>query len=866
VTGDLLQTKLLAPPLRSNYIPRDRLIARLDSGREAKLILVSAAAGYGKTTLVTAWLQHWPIKSTWLSLDEHDNDPRRFLAYLLAALQQIEPGIGKTVEAILQFPQPPPPETLLTTLVNDIASASTPFLLILDDYHVIQAPPIHHQLNFLVEHLPPLMHLAILTREDPPLPLARLLARGQMIEVRQQDLRFTLDECADFLNQVIELKLRPADIVALEHRTEGWIAGLQLAALSMRGRDDLAGFIDAFTGSSHYVLDYLIEEVFQQQPADVQDFLLKTSILDRLTGPLCDLVASRTGSRDLLERLEHTNLFTLPLDPACTWYRYHNLFAELLHQRLHVTAPSSEPELHRLASQWFAAEKLLPEAIQHALAAGDWDQAADWITTASVAMLSRGELATLLGWIKALPEEQIRRRPQLCRDYGWALTLAGQLDAAAPYLDCAERAMQGDVEHLGQVIVAQAYLARTRGNYPQAIALSKKALGLIRDADVLHRGLVTFTLGFAYFNAGQMAEAELALQEACQANRLSGNAFARLTCMGLLSVIQKNQGRLHRAAEFCRQALQDTPGSPMAAQVQEFLADILYEWNDLEGVREHLEQGLKNSLYLGNRMIQLEICRAMIRLGVASGNATEAQQALRQLQQLSYEVDSPVALRLAAGTQAEFALAQGDIPSAGDWTRQAAEGIDPAALGVQYRLMQARLLLAQDQPAQAAEMLEGLYETVSQAGLASAMIDIRALQALAATSPVDALHFLKEALVIARPEGFIRTFVDKGGSMKALLERLKAQGGELKPYILALLGAFGEKRPTAKAQPLVEPMSERELEILRLLAQGLSNRQIAERLVISVGTTKSHVHHILEKIGSGSRMGAVTRAREQGLI
>jgi LuxR family transcriptional regulator, maltose regulon positive regulatory protein len=877
VTDTLLQTKLHIPPLRAGLIPRPRLIGRLNAGLDGRLNLISAPAGYGKTTLVTEWLSSITLaplsvetglgmRVAWLSLDESDNDPRRFLGYLLATLKRVHAEIGRAVEAMLRSPQPPPDEVILTTLMNEIAAVAQPFILVLDDYHVIHALPIHKQLNFLLDHQLPQMHIVLVTREDPPLPLPRLRVRGQMLETRQEDLRFTLEECADFLNQVMGLNLSSSDVEALERRTEGWIAGLQLAALSMQGRDDLPGFIQAFTGSSHYVLDYLIEEVFKQQSAETQDFLLKTSILDRLSGPLCDAVAGRTGSRSLLDHLEHANLFIIPLDQSCTWYRYHHLFAELLRQRLQVTETLSEKGLHALACQWFTAEGLFYEAIQHALAGSDWDRAAGLIQDDSENLLRRGELSTLLGWLKALPEQVVRKHPMLCRDYGWVLTLTGQLAAAAPYLECAEQALQGDNAGLGQIILAQAYLARARGEYPQAIVLSKKALTLMSESDLLSRGMATFTLGFAHFNAGHLEEAEQALLEACQATRASGNDFARLTALGLLSAIQKKQGKLYRAAESCQQALQEAQGSPVAAQVQEFLADILYEWNELEAAADQLAQALKASQYLGNRAIQMEILRAMARLKQAQGNPSTAQEVLRELDQLVQEGDSAPGRALAAACHAEIAMAQGDLPSASHWMQQMTEGVGPAALGMQHGLTQARLLLAQGRQAQAGEKLAGLHEAVSRAGLVSSMIEVCALQAMAAATPTDALHLLEEALEQAQPEGFIRTFVDKGEPMKALLERLKSQGGELKPYILKLLAAFEKTDRIDKPQVLVEPMSERELEILRLLAIGLSNRAISERLVISVGTTKSHVHNILEKLGVDNRTQAVAKARGLGLV
>jgi LuxR family maltose regulon positive regulatory protein len=688
-----------------------------------------------------------------------------------------------------------------------------------------------------------------------------------LTEIRQADLRFSPAECADFLHRVMGLDLSSDDVAALERRTEGWIAGLQLAALSMRGHEDVAGFIQAFTGSSRFILDYLMEEVFDRQTPDVKDFLLKTSILDRLSAPLCDAVTEKTDSQHALEALEQANLFIVPLDQSRVWYRYHRLFAELLRQRLQVTEAISESALRRSASQWFANEDLTPEAIHHALAGADWDQAAGLVETHSVSMMRRGELVTLLGWLKSLPEDAIRARPQLCRDYGWSLMLTGQLDGVAPWLDSAERASQGNDSQLGQVLVAQAYLARVRGDYPRAVAVSKQALELIAEGDILHRSLVTFTLGFSLFNAGHLQEAESALLEACETARASGNDYARQTALGLLGAIQKIQGRLHRAAEYCRQALQEAHGSPTTAQTQVFLASVLYEWNELDAASEQLSQALKASQQIGNLAIEPEIHQIQTHIHLARGNFVSALDELNEFRQLLENFDSPAARAMIAALQADIALAQGDIASARHWTDQTTEGADAASLNLQHKLTQARLLLAQDGQAEAGIMLAGMYESVAQMGFASNMIEVRALQALAAETPKDALHFLQDSLKMARPEEFIRTFVDKGEPMKFLLERLKAEGGELKDYVLTLLAAFGgESARDSRSQPLVEAMSERELEILRLLANGLSNREIAERLVITVGTAKSHVHHILEKMGTDSRMQAVAKARELGLV
>jgi LuxR family maltose regulon positive regulatory protein len=873
MSDQLLTIKLHLPILRKDVVPRTRLIERLSSGLwqedgfVRKLTLVSAPAGYGKTTLVTEWLQSNPIKYAWLSLDESDNDPRRFLGYLFAALRQIDAGMGRTAEAMLQSPQPPPGDVILTALVNEIATVPEPFSLILDDYHVLHAPPIYQQLNFLLEHQPLHMHLVIITREDPPLPLSRLRARRQMVEIRQEDLRFSQDECAGFINQVMGLNLPPADIAALERRTEGWIAGLQLAALSMRGRDDLSGFIEAFTGSSHYVLDYLIEEVFKQQSADVQDFLLKTSVLDRLSGPLCDAVANRTNSRSVLESLEHANLFIIPLDQTCTWYRYHRLFAELLCQRLHSTDAQSENELHGRASQWFAVEGLFPEAILHALAASDWEKAAGLIRDNSEMLLGRGELMTLLGWFKALPDEVIFKRAALCRDYGWVLTLTGQLDAADAYLRQAEASGLDDEALAGTILVARAYNLRVRGDNPRAIEYARRALAILPQTDSLSRGLVALTLGLAYWNYGDFQESERAFLEVDRAAQQSGNHYARMTALAYLGMIQAVYGQLHRAAELCRQVIQLGGQSPPVAPAHIELGALLYEWNDLESAVEHLQIGIEQSTRTGNPLIQSDGYRTLAVVHLGRGKPEAAISTLQQSDQLAdgHQVSPLTGMRNAA-CHVQIALAQDNLAAAQFWAERVTEPTDTSLLYPCLGLTPVRILLARHEKTEAAKRLHELYKTASQKGCGIGMIEVRTLQALAAATPDEAFHFLKDALQRAQPEGFIRTFVDKGEPMKVLLERLKLQGGELKSYISIILAAFGETGRATKSQLLGESISEREVEILRLLADGLSNREIADKLVIGIGTAKSHVHHILEKLGANSRTQVVAKARELGLL
>jgi LuxR family maltose regulon positive regulatory protein len=869
VSSDLLATKLYIPSIRNNLVPRQRLIQILNDAwqQDKKLILVSASAGYGKTTLVTEWVRGLNTKSAWISLDEADNDPVRFQTYLLAALQLIDKSIGEKTRPMLQSPQPLPPEVLLTVLLNEITNIPTPFILVLDDYHLIQTLQIHSQLDFLLEHQPPQMHLVIITREDPPLPLARLRARGQMVEIRQNDLRFLPEECTDFLQRVMGLNLTGDDITALERRTEGWIVGLQLAAVSMQGRDDLSNFVEAFTGSSHYVLDYLIDEVFKQQPADVQDFLLKTSILDRLSGSLCDAVANRTDSRILLDHLEHANLFVFPLDQSCNWYRYHRLFADLLRQRLHSTDSLSEKKLHQLASQWLVTEGFIPEAIQHSLAASDWEKAADLIQENAVRMLASGELMTLISWLKALPNETIFARPELCQNYGWALTLTGQLNEADVYLQQAENTTRDDETLLGPILVARAYHLRVRGDIPQAVDYARRALSILPKTDALSRGLAALTLGLAYWNIVNFQESEQAFLEVDRAAQQSNNHYARMTALSYLGNIQSVFGHLHRAVELYQQVIQLGGQSPPVAPAHIGLATLFYEWNQIDSAIEQAQIGIEQSQRTGNPLILSDGYRILAIIHQGLGEAEASIAALKKADQLvdGHQV-SPLARFRIAACHVQVALAQNNLTSAQYWADQVTEPADTSLFDPCLGLIPVHILIAQNKKSEAEQKLNILFDTACRKGCGTGMVEIRLLQALAADNHSDAFHFLHDALKMAQPEGFIRTFVDKGQPVKALLERLKSQGGEQKEYLLTILSAFGELGRVPVPQELVEPLSERELDVLWLLGQGLSNGEIAQRLIISVGTVKTHVHNIIDKLGVSSRAQAVAQARVLKLL
>lgn len=896
MTTPILATKLHVPLPRPDTVLRSHLIERLNEnlchglGFRHKLTLVSAPAGFGKTTLISAWIAGCERPTAWLSLDEEDSDPLRFLTYLIAALQTIVPQVGEALLGTLQSPQPPPAEVILTTLVNDITAIPDNLVLVLDDYHVIISRQVDEALIFLIEHLPPEMHLVIITREDPPLSLARMRARGQLIELRADDLRFSLNEAAEFLNRVMGLTISTEDVAALEARTEGWIAGLQLAALalqgtlSMQGCEDTATFIQSFTGSHRFVMDYLVEEVLHQQPEHVQTFLLRTSILDRLCGSLCDavLLDGSDAGQATLEYLEQANLFLVPLDNERRWYRYHHLFAELLRQQLRQSADSlsgneevGATELHLRASTWYEENGFELEAFHHAAAADDIERAQWLIDGSGVPLYFRGAARPIWNWLASLPREMLDACPTLWVMYGWVSMATFQNVQAEPKLQAAEAVLQqletddnaqDSLRDLaGRIAALRAMLAANQYQTDTIIAQSQRALELLHPDNVYMRTVVMRTLAIAYQFRGERAAARDAYTEAIAMSEVSGNLFVNILATTGLGIIQLSDNQLHEAADTYQRALAliGDPRQPTACSAYLGLARISYEWNDLDRAQEYGQQAVQ----LARQIDVIDVSASgelfLAQVTLAQGEVAQAVAMLSELEQIVHQRNFVRQIPPVAAVRVLVMLRQGDMTGA-------------AHLAQRHNLplSQARVCLAQGDPAQALTVLEPFRQRMETQEWHDERLKALVLQAMAHDALGDsntALQTIGDALTLAAPGGFIRTFVDEGLPMRQLLSVAAAHGIML-GYVEQLLAVLetelqtgGDRFPLA-AQSLFEPLSQRELEILHLIADGLSNREIGERLFLALDTVKGHNRRIFGKLDVQRRTEAIARARELGLL
>ena len=916
----LLKTKLYRPPIRPELVLRPRLIKRLNAvlPRQSanlsegcfarRLTLISAPAGSGKTTLLSEWaatVGKPNVAVAWLSLDDGDNDPARFWAYVVAALQTVCPGMGQACLLVLQSLQPPPVEMIVTGLLNEIAQAPDPIILILDDYHVIETKAIHAAVAFVLDHQPPQLHLIISTRSDPPLPVSRLRGRGHLSELRTSDLRFTASEAATFLNEVMGLRLSVEDVAALETRTEGWIVGLQMAALSLQGRDrlDAGRSIGAFTGSHRYVLDYLSDEVMMQQPEEIQAFLLRTAILERLAGPLCDHVTGQDNGQRMLERLDAANLFVTPLDDGRRWYRYHHLFATLLRSRLEQIQPDLVPALHLRASEWYEANRLLPEAVRHALAANDLDRIATMLEGNALALMDYGRLKTSLDWLRALPPEVVRSQPWLCVAHAWALVHTGSFAEALACLDALEsevRAIEyvGSSAHVaGHINAIRLYTGSVKP-FPDkgAEQYAHKALALLPEDDLRTRGLVAVVLGMLQRMNLEYTAARATLSKALVQAKAAGQGYAVVDLLCQLARVEANQGALHKAAATCREALQvaeDHGGYggqhlPVVSYAHVSLAGILREWNQLHDAQRHAEAAIELSRRWGQVGSLVNGYIALLSIHVAQADLPSALETVRRMRQLDTHVWDRYALWI-EDRETGARLAFGDVDYA---TRRARDRDLEFSDGTHWLhamkdLTLVRIRIAQycrgevqnldDTIAYLAHAMERLEKAEAWRGL----IELLVLQAMACKAIGDreqGLAALSRALSLAEPEGYVRIFIDEGDPMAEMLRDAVARGVN-SGYATILLAALAAERKDQEygARPgssslgtgpsiVVEPLSEREVEVLRLLAAGLSNREIAEQLFLAVGTVKKYTSNIYGKLGVHSRTMAAAKVRELDLL
>ena len=904
MAGPLLETKLHVPRRRRGLIARPRLSERLSHGAESALTLVSAPAGFGKTTLLAQWLATAPADGrpvAWLSLDQRDNDPALFWTYLVGALKTAVQGVGASALSLLQSHQPPG-EAALATLLNDLDAISDDVVLVLDDYHVIEARDVQEGMAFLLENLPPQIHLVIASRADPPLPLARLRGRGELVEIRATDLRFTPDEAAAYLNQVMGLVLTAPDVAALEERTEGWIAALQLAALSLQGREDMAAFIAGFAGDDRYIVDYLAEEVLQRQPEHVHHFLLQTSILDRLSGPLCDAVTGQDGGKAKLAALERGNLFLAPLDNRRQWYRYHQLFADVLQAHLVDEQPGDVPDLHLRASAWYEQNGEPSEAIRHALAARDFERAADLVELAIPAMRRTRQEAAMRGWLKALPDEVFRLRPVLSVGFAGAMLAGGELEGVETRLRDAERwldtttgnrkglqappaAIVVDDEEFrrlpAEIELYRAALALTRGDVPGTVRHARRALELSPEEEHLGRAAAAGLMGLAFWASGDLEAGHSAYAECVAGLRRAGHIADTFGCAVALADIRLVQGRLGEAMRTYEQALQYAPeqsGSVLRGTADMYvgMSELHRERNDLHAATQNLLRSQELGEHTGLPQNRYRWRVAMARIRQAEGDLGGALDLLNEAERL-YVSDFFPNVRPVPALRARVRAAQGELGEALGWAseRGLSVGDDLSYLHEFEHVTLARVLLARYATHRAersiqevTRLLERLLRAAEEGQRTGSVIEILVVQALARQAREDvpaALASLRRAVTLAEPEGYVRIFADEGPPMASLLRAVTKQG-TAPHYVRRLLAAINQAEDSTPANNgLIEPLSARELDVLRLLGTDLDGPEIARNLIVSLNTVRTHTRNIYAKLGVNNRRAAVRRARELDL-
>lgn len=928
----LLQTKLHMPYEQTNrLIIRPRLHNLLSQGLACKLTLVAAPAGFGKTALVCNWLREERRVAAWVSLEESDSDLTQFLRYVVASLHRAYPQIGRELFQVVEEAALDNPEPFLSELIHEIEQipseqAAQKYILVLDDYHLIATESVHGALRFLLEHLPRSLHLILTTRADPPLPLARMRVRQALNEIRADALRFSPDELEAFFRQLNAIPLSPQQLEQLSSRTEGWIAGMQLASLTLQGLDATQAeqFITALAGTDRYISDYLLDEVLLRQPDEVRSFLLQTSILERLSPGLCDAVTNQKNGRELLRQLEAGNFFLIPLDHAQQWYRYHHLFLDLLRAQLHYQHPDAVVDLHRRACDWYAANERIADALHHAFAAEDFERAANLIELSWRSMDRSFQSATWLSWAKRLPDALVRNRPVLSMGYGWALLDTGQFESAEPRLQDAERwltttaetdvrspksqsqTQSGEVDGTGMVAVdmvavdmvvvaedvfqslpatiaaARAYLAYALGDLPSTQEAAQRALDLLPDDDPFYRGIPAVTLGLAYWASGDLEAAYRSFAEAIVDFQRADNHLFAISGIHVMAEILVAQGRLREALSIYARAFrlaeeQSTPMSLVKANLHRGISEIHREQGDLQVADQHLSTSKQLHERAMRPHLGFRFWVAQARVKESEGELDEALALLNEAERV-YSRDRLPNVRPIAALKTRVWIRQGRLTEALGWARERGVSVDDqlSYLKEFEHITLARALIQQhantreDAPIhQAIDLLERLLEEAKAGARTGSTLEILLLLALSFEqqgASDRALDLLRAALTLGKPEGFVRTFVDEGEAVVPILRRLASAGIEPE-YVTSLLNVLQSELPAMELeQPLVEPLSPRELELLQLVSGGLSNQQISEELTISIATTKKHMSNILGKLAASNRTEAVRRARDLNLL
>jgi len=887
----LLKTKLFVPPVKANLVSRTSLLEKLDNARQAGIpcVLVSAPAGFGKTTLVNEWVRSSGLPFTWLALDEGDNNPLSFWRYVDAALQIIDNSIGASLRPALYAAQAPVIQQIITGLVNDTLSLEKEFILVLEDYHLIEQAEIHESINFLLDHIPPQMHLVITTRSDPPINLARRRVRGQLIEIRANDLRFTPAEITTFLNHTMLLDLTLEDIAALDQRTEGWIAGLQMVALSMQDEYDRHAFVAAFSGDDRYIADYLIEEVLQRQPVEFQRFLQQTSILDRLNAGLCDAITGRQDSRAMLNTLERANLFILPLDNHREWFRYHHLFSELLQKRLREIHSIDEvASLHRAASNWYESQDDIPAAIRHARSIPDDNRILQLLEKNAGKYFSTGELPQFFELARVLPPDLRKDSPFLCITAAWAgLATSHHTEIPAwlnaieahfgipaeaaiddPTLDIPRRAA------MLEVLVVRLQLPSSRSPNEQRThtlairdqlnALPPEQLCLLNPVYSL-KSVIAFNLGIQAEVTGDLSQAVQALTEAIDLARQTHNSNMFHISTGHLANIQFTQGQLHAARHTHEQALAEAKDhgqtiSPYVSLSHAGLGTLHYEWNDLAIAEQAFKEGLTHARLWNQWESLVPLVLGQARLKQRAGETQAALAILDELHSPPLEgMDLPIRA---------YAARLRDCDSASAWlgANITESMLEPNPVNETYLLDIARLMASLQHHDEALALIQKIIRFAQNGGRMHTLIQAKVALALVGNLP----EALTEALQLAEPEGYITTFVEEGEPMQNMLNHVLKKSHlelNLSVYVEKLLSAFEPALHKPKqAGGLIEPLSERELEVLRYIAEGLTNPEIARRLYLSSNTLKAHAQNIFTKLDVHNRLQAVSKAKALGLI